>query len=303
MPELPEVHTTATMLNRLIKNKRILDVWSDYGGAFHKGKSNIKDSVYFARFKKSVAGEKIESVSRRGKNVLIHLSHKKTIIIHMKMTGHLLVGEYKKVESGWKATGNNALLEPINQFIHFVVSFSDKTHLALSDLRKFAKITLVETAHLKKDADVARLGPDPTKKNFSFADFSARFLRKPRGKIKAVLMDQQIIAGIGNIYSDEILWASGIHPNSIVSKIPKPVLEKMFRAAKTILKKGVSLGGDSTSDYRNPLGKPGAFHYHHKAYRNTGATCQKKRCGGKIVRIPFMGRGAHFCSAHQKLYR
>lgn len=303
MPELPEVHTTATMLHRLLEGKRISDVWTDYDSSFHKGKNNIKDATFFSRFKKAITSSKIERVSRLGKNVLIHLSNNKTIIVHMKMTGHLLVGTYKKIETGWEAKDVGVLRESKNQFIHFVLSFSDGTHLVLSDLRKFAKITFAETKKLSETEDLSFLGPDPTEKTFSYKQFKAALLRRPRGQIKIVLLDQTVIAGIGNIYSDEILWASSVHPQSIASKIPEKNLKAMYKATKLTLKKGVSLGGDSTSDYRNPLGEAGKFHYHHKAYRNTGKKCEKKGCKGVIDRITFNGRGAHFCNTHQKLYK
>ncbi len=302
MPELPEVHTTATMLNRLLKNKRISAVWTDYGGAYHKGKSTIKDASFFNIFKTTVLKQKITSVTRVGKNVLIHLSCNQTIIVHMKMTGHLLVGTYQKKEGLWKAKTKGELQKPINQFIHFVISFSDGTHLALSDVRKFAKVTIEKTSTLNHSSNISLLGPDPTSNTFSFHDFKKALLKRPSGKIKAVLLDQTILAGIGNIYSDEILFAAAIHPESIISKIPEENLKKLFTSTKKLLAKGVLLGGDSTSDYRNPLGEPGNFHYHHQVYRNTNKPCSRKDCSGTIQRIIIGSRSSHFCNICQKLY-
>src|SRR3989344_6064966 len=106
MPELPEVETTATGLNELIRGLKITDVWTDYGGDFHIGKEHIKNEGYFKKFRKIIAGRKIIEVSRRGKNVLIRLDNERTIIIHMKMTGHLLYGEYGRVESSKPARPN-----------------------------------------------------------------------------------------------------------------------------------------------------------------------------------------------------
>lgn len=302
MPELPEVHTTATMLNTLIVGKTIVDVWTDYKSRFHKGKKQIKDPVFFAHFKKHTVHGTITRVYRIGKNILIDLSNNQTILIHMKMTGHLLVGTYTDTQGVWHSTSRKALTEPINQYIHFVLSFHDGTHLALSDVRKFAKVSIHPTVSLPSIPDIRTLGPDPKSKQVTLLIFTERLQKKKHTPIKAALMDQRVFAGIGNIYSDEILWASDIHPLSAVDAIPTRYQEKMFTATKHILEKGVALKGDSTSDYRNPLGEAGSFHYHHRAYQKTNTRCSKKGCTGTIQRIVVRGRSAHFCPTHQKLY-
>ncbi|MFA6338585.1 MAG: bifunctional DNA-formamidopyrimidine glycosylase/DNA-(apurinic or apyrimidinic site) lyase [Candidatus Paceibacterota bacterium] len=305
MPELPEVQTTATILNKLLPDLKITDVWTDYGGAFHVGKRNIKDKKYFEEFKKQVVGTKIKSSSRLGKQVLINLSNEKTIVVHLKMTGHLLYGKYVYDEKNktWKADEPGPLQDPYNRFIHFLISFSNGKSLALSDVRKFARTTLVETAHLDTDDDLKHLGPNPLMKQFHFKEFADKLLKKPKGKIKQVLMDQSIIAGIGNIYSDEILWFAGVHPESIVSKIPETELKKMFQGMKKILEEGIDFGGDSLSDYRNPYGEKGKYQYHHKAYQQTKKPCTKKGCKGIIEKLKIGGRSGHFCPVHQKLFK
>lgn len=311
MPELPEVHTTATMLNRLIVGLTITSVWTDYNSDYHRGQDNIKDPTFFKTFQKKVVGGTFTRIHRRGKNVLLDIDNGNTIVIHMKMTGHLLYGAYKRVpsvklkvksEERWETEEKGPLQEPLNQFIHLVFSLSDGKKLALSDLRKFAKVTVIKTAELETSAHTGTIGPEPLEKAFTFKTFKERLGKKPAGKIKQVLMDPVVIAGIGNIYSDEILYAAAVHPLSIVKKIPEATLAKMFTAMKEILRKGIDFGGDSTSDYRNPLGVRGTFHYHHQAYRNTGKACTLKGCKGTITRIPFGGRGAHFCNTHQVKY-
>ncbi len=320
MPELPEVHTTASMLHTLIVGHTISDIWTDYASPYHRGKDNIKDPTFFRAMKKLVIQSTVVSVHRRAKNVLIELSSGHTLLVHMKMTGHLLYGTYQrnakfKVQNAkvthvkkpsdsesWRAVAPEILKDPFNQFLHFVISFENGKHLALSDMRKFAKVTLINTKTLYASEHLKHTGPEPLEKTFSFADFAARLAIASRGKIKQVLMDPYIIAGIGNIYSDEILWAAGVHPLSTVSKIPLSSLKKMFRSMKEVLAKGIDFGGDSTSDYRNPLGEHGKFHYHHKAYRETGKKCPKKGCTGTISKIKMNSRHAHFCSKHQTLY-
>ena len=309
MPELPEVHTTSTILNKLLKGLSIRNVWSDYGGVIHKGKKNIKDAGYFSAFKKGLKGRQILSVARRGKNVLIHISQEKTIIIHMKMTGHLLYGKYEKTsrknggktETSWKPISPQGLKDPYNRFIRLAFELSNGKYLALSDARRFAKVAFENTVRLNHHPDLEKLGPEPNDRKFSFTRFKGCLQKKPAGRVKLVLMDQEIISGIGNIYSDEILWRAGVHPEERVKNIPDRTLKKIYRTMKLILRKGMVLGGDSTSDYRNPHGLRGSFHYHHKAYRRTGNRCGKKGCGGIILRKIVGARSAHFCDRHQKL--
>ena len=128
-------------------------------------------------------------------------------------------------------------------------------------------------------------------------------MKRAKGKIKQVLMDPYIIAGIGNIYSDEILWRASIHPLSLVGKIPDKNMKEMFKATKVLLKKGIDFGGDSMSDYRNIDGEHGKFQDHHRAYRRKGKPCGKKGCKGTITRLVVGARSAHFCPVHQKLYK
>lgn len=313
MPELPEVHTTATMLNTKIRNHSILDVWTDYNSSYHLGKKNIKDQKYFKQFKKQIQGKKILGVRRRAKNVLIDLSSNTTILIHMKMTGHILYGKYRKVSKKSKASsvkkGNKEtwvpeqdgpLQDPFNQFIHLVFTLDNGMHFVLSDVRKFAKIMYFETS--ATPLDLQNIGPEPMDNKFKNSDFIERLLTRPNKQIKEVLLDQSVIAGVGNIYSDESLWYAGIHPKSLVSEIPKVKLNKLFSELKKVFSKSIKTGGDSMSDYRNPDGIKGNFQNLHKAYRKTGAPCSKTSCTGNITRIVVAGRGTHHCNKHQLLF-
>ncbi|MEK7176206.1 MAG: DNA-formamidopyrimidine glycosylase [Patescibacteria group bacterium] len=283
MPELPEVQTTVNGLNRYVRGLIIKDVWTDYYSEFHLGKPNIKDREFFKKFRTAVIGAKILGASRRAKNILLQLSNGKTILIHMKMTGCLLYGTYK-----------------INsKFIHAIFSLSNGKELALSDLRKFAKVTLIKTNELETSSDLKNLGPEPLEKNFSWQKFQERLLKKSQGKIKPVLMDQTVIAGIGNIYSDEMLWHAGVHPLTVVKKIPPAKIKKMFAAMRKILRHSIKIGGDSESDYRNILGQRGRFQNETRAYGHEGESCSKLNCRGHIKRIKIAGRSAHFCPVHQ----
>lgn len=301
MPELPEVQTTADDLNKLIKGQVIKNSWSGYNSKYYYGKPQIKDPKYFKLFSKEIAGEKVIGVTRRGKNVLINLSNNKTILVHMKMTGHILYGKYKKDKNSWVPdVKSGPLLDPFNGWIRFIVEFKNGKHLALSDMRKFAKITLLETNNLLDSEDLQKIGPEILDGTFNFKKFKERLHKKPNGKIKTVLMDQEILAGIGNIYSDEALWLTKIHPENIVEKISEEKLKELFKNCKKVLNKGIDFKGDSMQDYRRPSGEPGDFQNHHNVYQRKNKECNRKDCEGKISRIVVGSRSSHYCPNCQK---
>ena len=189
--------------------------------------------------------------------------------------------------------------DPQNRFIHLVFDLSNSKELALSDLRKFAKVLLWPTNKLDELEDINNLGPDPTAEDFDFKKFQERLVGK-KGRIKTVLMDQSVFAGIGNIYSDEILWLSGIHPLKQASSLTQEELKLIFNSTKKILKKAIEARGTSDSDYRDPYGRKGHYQEMLYAYGLEGEKCQKKD-GGIIARIKVGGRSVHFCPVHEKL--
>jgi len=318
MPELPEVTTTAKKLNEILPGLKIISVWTNYNSPYFYGKENIKDPKYFANFKKVVTGAEIRSSYRIGKNVLIEIENLEksiinTVLIHMKMTGHILYGNYKRalIEEmsngkrqslkGWVSKDKGPLQDKFNQYIRLVFELSNGKFLVLSDARRFAKICLISDKNVENFKDLKNLGPDPTKKDFNIKVFEDILNQKPEGKIKSVLMEQELISGIGNIYSDEALWMTGIHPEEKPNKLSKVEIRELLKNIKSVLKKGIDFGGDSTSDYRQPDGTPGNFQKHHKVYRRKNENCLKPKCKGVISRIVVGGRSAHFCNTHQKL--
>lgn len=284
MPELPEVETTVRGLRKTVVGLTIKNVWTDLSTKDKRKKDTIADPKYFPIFKKQVINKKIISAERRAKNILINLSGNKTILVHLKMTGYLFYGKDPKI-----------------RFAHAIFALSNGKYLVLSDIRKFGKITLLDTKIAHDSKHLNNVGPEPLDKKFTLEKLKERLNKKPNGKIKTVLMDQSVIAGIGNIYSDEILWRAGVRPERRVSKIKEAEFKLIFKAIKGTLKKGINFGGDSMSDYKNIYGKPGKFQLHHEAYRRTGEKCRKKGCKGIIKRIVLNGRSAHFCSIHQVL--
>lgn len=302
MPELPEVQTTVYGLLKHMKGQTISEVWTNYNSPFHVGKDNIKNPKYFKKFKDQVIGSTVTDVQRKAKNILIHLSNGFTIIIHMKMTGHILYGNYEfdRRNNQWEAVDEGPLKDPFNQFIRLVFILSNNRHIVLSDMRKFAKVMIVKKEDLSTLLELKKLGPEPLTPTFTPKNLQERLSRRPKGKIKSVLMDQEIISGIGNIYSDEILWHADIHPLRNVCDISNKEIAGIHTWMIEVLNRSLKLGGDSMSDYRNISGEKGGFQTYHNAYRQHGKPCTKKNCKGTIARLKIGGRSAHFCDTHQQ---
>ena len=285
MPELPEVQTTVDGLNKTVKNRKIIGITTTYNSPYYHKKDEIKNPQFFKEFKKRVIGQTILKTERRAKNILIHLSNGETILVHMKMTGYFFYNPTEEAE-----------------FVRLVFTLDDKKLLVFSDMRKFAKVTVIKTLGLHDSTHLKDLGPEPLDKKFDYQNFKKQLNLKPNGKIKQVLMDPFIIAGIGNIYSDEILWRANVHPLSLVRKIPEKNLKLMFKAIKKNLQKGIDFGGDSMSDYKNIKGEKGEFQDHHRAYKRNKEVCLKKGCEGVLQRVVVGTRSAHFCPVHQTLF-
>lgn len=288
MPELPEVETTVKDLWEKILGRKIEDVWTDFPKMIKKPKD-------FKDFVKEIKRRKIENIRRRGKNILITLSGNKTLLIHQKLTGHLLLGKWKKKNNKWQPPPG-PLSEKVNTYIHLLFTFDDGQQLALSDLRKFAKAELFNKDELKKE--LSSLGPEPLDKSFTFENFTGA-LGRARGKIKQVLMDQTVIVGIGNIYSDEILWQAKVHPFKEISQLSEKELKNIYQAIRKTLPLAIKLCGESISDYRTLSGEAGFFDKARKVYRREGEKC--RHCGTVIKRIKTGSRSAHFCPNCQLL--
>jgi len=290
MPELPEVETTVRELEKKIQNKKILDVFIESPSLIKKPPLSV--------FKKEIVGKKIVKIWRKGKNILINLSSQKILLIHQKLTGHLLLGKWKKENKKWVPLSDNPYLkENVNLFLRVLFLLDNGDFLALSDLRKFAKIELWDEKELLKSEEFKKIGPDALE--ISFEEFKEGLRKKRKKPIKEVLMDQSVIAGIGNIYSDEILWRSKIHPLKKIEKLSERDLKKIFFVMKEVLKKAIVLKGESISDYRTPSGKKGNFDQERKVYRRKGEKCY--RCKGIIKRIKIKSRGSYFCPSCQKI--
>ncbi|MBI2669875.1 MAG: bifunctional DNA-formamidopyrimidine glycosylase/DNA-(apurinic or apyrimidinic site) lyase [Candidatus Yanofskybacteria bacterium] len=313
MPELPEVETIVRGLNKKAVGLKIVGAWTDWAKTIKTHK--LTDFVH------EIKGRKILRARRRAKYIMIDLSGGKTLIIHQKISGHLLYGKWikqsqisnlksqnynskfkTKLETGdqkWVSTISGPLQDdPYNRFIRFIIFLSNGYMLGLSDVRRFGKIFLGDTDKIENINEIGKLGPEPLDPKFTLAKFK-ELMRHKRGVIKKVLMDPFVIAGIGNIYSDEILWYAGVAPLRRVEKLTDKELATIYKYIKFVLKKAIGAKGDSQQDYRTLEGKFGNYQNMQKAYQLTGEKCQKHD-GGIIKRIVINSRSAHFCPVHQK---
>jgi len=298
MPELPEVQTTVDGLNSKVLKRTFVDVWSDW-------EKTIKMPKDFETFKKEIKGKKIIKIWRRAKNIIFDLSEGCSLLVHQKMTGHLLIGCWVLDDGFWKPKEKGPLNDPYNRFLHLIFFLDNGKMIALSDARKFAKAELWKTEELLNSKEFKKLGPEPLDENFTFEKFK-KVLKGEKslpagrqGKVKQVLMNPEIIAGIGNIYSSEALWEAKIHPEKNVAKLSDKELKLLYQAVRKVLELGVKLGGESFSDYRKPDGSKGDFDTERKAYKKENQPCS--RCKTKIKRIKVGQRSAFFCPRCQKL--
>ena len=259
-------------------------------------KKLVKKPKDFKQFEKEIKNKKIIKIWRRAKNVIFDLSDGYSLLIHQKMTGHLLVGNWELKEGKWKPTKAGPLNDPYNRFLHIIFFLNNGLMIALSDARKFAKIELWKTDELLNSKEFKSLGPEPLDKDFTFEKFKEIFnppTGRKKGKVKQVIMNPEIIAGIGNIYASEALWQAKIHPEKNIVKLNEKELKSLYKAIIKVLTLGVKLGGESFSDYRKPDGTKGDFDTERKAYKREGQKCH--RCGTKIKRIKVAQRSAFFC--------
>jgi len=271
MPELPEVETIKLGLLDKVLGKEIKDV-------------DIKEpklvSFEVTKFKKAVSGAVISNVRRRAKLLILDLSNKNSVIIHLKLTGQLI---YQGKEG--KST-------------RAIFYFTDGTRLVFNDWRKFGYFKLVPTDKVEEFFQKQEFGPEPLEKNFTLECFYKILKKKPKSKIKPFLMDQKNIAGIGNIYSDESLFDAGISPLRLIKDLSEEEVKKLYKSIIKILKEAIRYKGSSVDAYVDIEGGKGQFVPHLKVYRRTGQKCF--RCGGTIKRITLGGRGTHFCPKCQK---
>lgn len=288
MPELPEVETVRIGLTRLLLGMRIVAVSHDTPRSFPNAPEDVE------RF---LIGSKVVEVNRRAKVLLIELDSKYSLVIHLKMTGQLVfIGKDQRFGAGHP---NDSLINELpDKSTRVTFEFNDGSHLYFNDQRKFGWVRLLPTAEVPNIDFFKRVGPEPLGADFTPKAFRERFLRRPNTSIKAALLDQTVIAGVGNIYADESLWAAKIHPSTPVKAVSTAKMNTLFTALRDVLQLSIEKGGSSDRNYVNAEGKKGSYLTFASVFRREGKPCP--RCGTTIIKTRVAGRGTHTCPRCQK---
>jgi formamidopyrimidine-DNA glycosylase len=288
VPELPEVETVKRGLRQLIVGKRITEITTDTAKSFPNAPADVRQFVI---------GSEIVAIRRRAKVLLIELSTGYTLLVHLKMTGQVV---YVGAERFGAGHPNDSLINELpDKSTRVTVAFADGTHLYFNDQRKFGWVKLFPTTEVMNIDFMKKLGPEPLAADFTAQDFAARLLRRKNSNIKTVLLDQTVIAGVGNIYADESLWSAKIHPATLVCNVPKAKIAKLFTELVAVLRLSIEKGGSSDKNYVNAEGKKGSYISFAKVFRREGKDCP--RCGDTIIKTRVAGRGTHTCPTCQRL--
>lgn len=272
MPELPEVETVVRGLKSVLPGRRILHV--------RLGKTDFIEDP--SALEQQLPGSHIRDVRRHGKFLVFDLeslhsdSREFSLLVHLGMTGQLVTCPPES---------------RVAPHTHVFLALDDGRELRYIDIRRFGRIRLVRNGH---DAVLGKLGLDPlaaTENEF------ASIMRKRRAQVKALLLDQSVLRGMGNIYSDESLWRARIHPKRLASNLAEDELRRLRRSIREVLREAIRFRGSSVSDYVDSQGVPGEFQRRHRVYQRQGKPCS--RCGRKISRIVVAGRSSYFCGRCQ----
>jgi formamidopyrimidine-DNA glycosylase len=273
MPELPEVETIRRELDREVVGKRIKTVSVT-------GERSVRRHDDPADFVTRLEGAKFTAVERRGKNLLLKLDTEDLLVIHLGMSGQLL-----------KAAAKDELAK----HTHVVITFTQGGQLRFVDPRTFGEMFVTTAESLTDEVpELAHLGSDPVDQSMSWQALGHLLMRHPM-KLKAFLMDQSILAGIGNIYSDEILWQAGLRYDRLSTSLSTQEMRRLSRALVETLHDAIKFGGSTLSDqqYVSLAGKPGEYQDHHEVYDREKQAC--RRCRANITKAKFQGRTTYFC--------
>ena len=280
MPELPEVETVARGLQREVAGRRILNVTL--------GKTDFIDNP--ADVEQQLPGRRILAVERYGKFLLLRLTASEAdracavegaLLVHLGMTGILRP---------------QAVSEPHRKHTHVVMQLDDGRELRYVDPRRFGRIAFLSGEILREE--LCRFGLDPLEAGRE--EFAGK-IRERRARIKALLLDQSVIRGVGNIYADESLWKAKIHPAHLGRKLSVEQVKRLYRELQKILRRAIELRGSSISDFLDAEGEPGEYQQHHRVYGREGEPCV--RCKTEIRRVIVAGRSSYFCPRCQKAPR
>lgn len=288
MPELPEVETVRTGLAQLLPGKAIKGVTFDWPKSYPNAQEDTEAYV---------AGASVIDVRRRAKVLLIDLSSEYSLVIHLKMTGQM-VYRGAGVTFGAGHPSDSLVGKLPDKSTRVTFEFADGALLFFNDQRKFGWVKLFPTPEIPNIDFFKKVGPEPLNSEFTQDDFRQRLLRRPNTNIKGVLLDQSVIAGVGNIYADESLWGAKIHPSTLVKNLSETKIYSLYTELRHVLNLAIEKGGSSDRNYVNAEGKKGSYLSFARVFRREGKKCP--RCGTKIVKLRVAGRGTHICPKCQK---
>lgn len=289
MPELPEVETVRRGLHELIIGREVREVDHDWPKSFPNAPADVRQFLI---------GASITAVRRRAKVLLIDLSTEYTLVIHLKMTGQL-VFRSSDIAFGAGHPNNSLIGELPDRSTRVTFTFADGSHLYFNDQRKFGWVRLLPTLEVPNIDFMRKVGPEPLEADFSPDEFAARFVRRARSPIKAALLDQTVIAGVGNIYADESLWGAKIHPLTKVADLPPTKYHLLYTELRSVMNLAIEKGGSTDKNYVNAEGKRGSYMDFASVFRREGEECP--RCGTTIIKFRAAGRGTHICPNCQKI--
>ena len=275
MPELPEVQTVVNGIKSKINKHKIL--------RFKKYISKLRYPIQ-KNLSSEVESSKVTTVYRRAKYIIINLSNNRSLVIHLGMSGRIIIVKNNKKK--FKHT-------------HFSILFDKNLVFQFIDPRRFGYIFVTETASLERHRFFVNLGVEPLIRQFNDR-YLLNVTKNKKSPIKNIIMNQKYIVGVGNIYASEALFMSGIHPFRLGKDITKRDCVKLVRAIKSVLKKSIKLGGSSINDHTMVSGKMGYFQNKLYVYGKEGSKCAKRSCQSPIIRIVIAQRSSFYCSECQR---
>ena len=289
MPELPEVETVRRGLHELIIGRAVKAVEHDTPKSFPNASADVKQFL---------VGASVIDVRRRAKVLLIDLSTEYTLVIHLKMTGQL-VFRASGVAFGAGHPNDSLIGQLPDRSTRVTFAFTDGSHLYFNDQRKFGWVRLLPTIEVPNIDFMKKVGPEPLEHDFTAEQFAQRFIRRAKSPIKAVLLDQTVVAGVGNIYADESLWGAKLHPLKKTGDVSKNEMHKLYSELRDVMNLAIEKGGSTDKNYVNAEGKKGSYMDFARVFRREGQECP--RCGTTIIKFRAAGRGTHICPHCQVL--
>lgn len=289
MPELPEVETVKRGLVRLLIGHRILKVSHNNPKSFPNAPGDVEQFL---------VGSKVIDVRRRAKVLMIDLSSNYTLVIHLKMTGQIV---YRGASSFGAGHPNDSLIGELpdrSTRVEFELDRAAK--LFFNDQRKFGWVRLMPTIEVPNIDFMKKVGPEPLEDSFTATEFIQRLERRKNTTIKAAILDQTVVAGIGNIYADESLWGARIHPATRVKDVSVAKLKKLFTEVRFVLNLSIEKGGSTDKNYVNAEGKRGSYIDFARVFRKEGMPCPRHP-DVLIQKIKVAGRGTHICPRCQAI--